>query len=530
MTRLTQCAALALAAVVATPVFAKTPDDTLVWAGNLDSVITLDPAQIGEFNGAEIMLNVCDPLVRLDLDDLTKVNPGLAESWSRSADGKVLTFRLHADLKFPSGKPATAHDLAWSIQRVLNLNLANAANLREWGFAKETAEQAFRASDDRTLVVTMDRPYPPNLILSALFSTISTFLLDREELLKHVKDNDYGNAWLKTTSACVGPYKVRTFNANDVVILERNDVYYGEKPKLRRVILRHVPESGAERLQLENGDIDVARLLNADDLLGVAANKSIHIQPTVLHAYFYLAINGADPILGNPKVRLALRYLVDYAGMEQTVMKNLGTPRSSLVPIGAFGALSREEGAPFRLDLDKAKQLLTEAGYPNGFSKTLMLLANTPNPALAQHIQANAAKVGINLKLETLPEGTLFSKHRARDFEIALTQWFAGYPDANAMISRHAFNPDKSLDAKLVMLPVWRSIWQDTAINEMAETAKMEPDPQKRIAIYRTIQEKMMQDGPMVYLFQVVRSVAVRNEVKGFKMSPFHVSYGSAYK
>jgi len=200
------------------------------------------------------------------------------------------------------------------------------------------------------------------------------------------------------------------------------------------------------------------------------------------------------------------------------------------VPIGAFGALSREEGAPFRLDLDKAKQLLTEAGYPNGFSKTLMLLANTPNPALAQHIQANAAKVGINLKLETLPEGTLFSKHRARDFEIALTQWFAGYPDANAMISRHAFNPDKSLDAKLVMLPVWRSIWQDTAINEMAETAKMEPDPQKRIAIYRTIQEKMMQDGPMVYLFQVVRSVAVRNEVKGFKMSPFHVSYGSAYK
>ena len=111
MTRLTQCAALALAAVVATPVFAKTPDDTLVWAGNLDSVITLDPAQIGEFNGAEIMLNVCDPLVRLDLDDLTKVNPGLAESWSRSADGKVLTFRLHADLKFPSGKPATAHDL-----------------------------------------------------------------------------------------------------------------------------------------------------------------------------------------------------------------------------------------------------------------------------------------------------------------------------------------------------------------------------------------------------------------------------------
>src|SRR5437016_13751553 len=119
LTRLTPCAVLALAAVMAMPASAKTADDTLVWAGNLDSVITLDPAQIGEFNGAEIMLNVCDPLVRLDLDNVTTINPGLAESWSPSADGKVLTFRLHANLKFSSGKPATAHDLAWSIQRVL---------------------------------------------------------------------------------------------------------------------------------------------------------------------------------------------------------------------------------------------------------------------------------------------------------------------------------------------------------------------------------------------------------------------------
>ena len=80
-------------------------------------------------------------------------------------------------------------------------------------------------SDDRTLVVTMDRPYPTNLILSSAFAVATTFLLDREELLAHVKDNDYGNAWLKTTSACVGPYRVRTFNANDVIILERNDVW-----------------------------------------------------------------------------------------------------------------------------------------------------------------------------------------------------------------------------------------------------------------------------------------------------------------
>ena len=521
---------MSVAMSVAMPAAAKTPSDQLVMAWNLDSVITLDPAQIGEFNGTDIMLNVCDPLVRLDLDDLTKVNPSLAESWTASEDGMTITFRLRPNLKFASGRPATAHDLAWSMQRVLTLNLPAVANLRDWGFTKENAEQSFRATDDRTFVVRLTRPYPANLILSAALSGITSFLLDREELLAHAKDNDLGNAWLKTTSACVGPYRVRTFNANDVIILERNEAYDRPMPHLRRVVLRHVPESAAERLQLEKGDIDVARLLNTDDLEALSANKDVHIIPTVLHAYFYLAVNTADPILGNPKVRLALRYLVDYDGLAKTTMKHLGVPRSSLVPIGAFGALSPAEGAPFRLDLDKAKQLLTEAGYPNGFTKNLMLLANTPNPALAQHIQANAAKVGITLNLETLPVGTLFSKHRARDFDIALTQWFANYPDANAMVSRHALNPDKSPDAKLVMLPVWRSMWQDTSVNDMAKAALMERDPDKRIAIYHEIQKKMMQDGPMVYLFQVVRSIAVRNEVKGFKMSPFHVAYGTASK
>src|SRR5262249_17640446 len=212
-----------------------------------------------------------------------------------SADGLTLTFKLRAALKFPSGKAATAHDLAWSIQRVLNLNLANAANLREWGFTKETAEQAFRATDDRTLVVTMDRPYPVKLILAAAFAGRVAYLLDREELLKNAKENDYGNAWLKTNSACVGPYRARSFNANDVLMLERNDQYGGAKPKLRRIVIRHVPESGAERLQLEKGDIDVAHLLSADDLEGVAANKDIRVVNTVMHGYTYLAFNTADP-------------------------------------------------------------------------------------------------------------------------------------------------------------------------------------------------------------------------------------------
>jgi peptide/nickel transport system substrate-binding protein len=529
MARITSIIA-ALLVLMGAAAAAKTPSDQLVVAWNLDAVITLDPAQIGEVNGDEIMRNVCDSLVVQDIDDAAKIVPALAESWSASEDGVTLTFTLRPGLKFPSGKPATAQDLAWSMQRVLHLNFGNSSTLKEWGFTTENAEHAFRAADDRTLVVTMDRPYPPNLILAAVFANRVTYLLEREELLKHVKDNDYGNAWLKTTSACVGPYKVRSFNANDVLMLERNDEYYGAKPKLRRVVIRHVPESGAERLQLETGDIDVAHLLSADDLQGVAPSKEIRVEHTTMHGFTYLALNTADPILANPKVRLAFRYLVDYQGLAKTVMKDLGVPRASLVPAGAFGALSKEEGQPFKLDIERAKQLLAEAGYPNGFTKKFIVSSNAFNPALAQNIQSTAAKVGITLEIEQMTDGTLFNRNRARDFEICQIGWQTNYADAHAMISRHAINPDNRAEAKLAMLPVWRAAFQDQAINEMAETAMMERNEGKRVALYHEIQKKLMAEGPFVYMFQQVRSIAVRNEVKDFKLSPFRIGYALASK
>ena len=124
----------------------------------------------------------------------------------------------------------------------------------------------------------------------------------------------------------------------------------------------------------------------------------------------------SDPILGHPKVRHAFRYLIDYDGLGRTILEYQGIPRASLVPLGAFGALDKKAGQPFKLDLVRAKQLITEAGYPNGFSKKLILSANGFNPLVAQHVQANAAKIGITLELEQMADANLLTRARARDF------------------------------------------------------------------------------------------------------------------
>jgi peptide/nickel transport system substrate-binding protein len=514
---------------------AATPHDALVMAWNLDALITFDPAQIGEVNGNDIIVgNVCTPMVNYDPNDISHIIPAAAESWSTSPDGLTLTFKLRSDLKFPDGHPATAEDAVWSMQRVLRLGYFNSATFTQWGFSKEQIANQIRAADDHTVVVTMNKPYPPNLILSAIFASNAAVILDKQAGTKNAKivdgQSDYGNAFFKTAPICVGPYHVARWDANDVVVLERNDNFFGPKPKMRRVIIRHVPESSAERLLLEKGDIDVARLLTTDDLTALASNKDIHIVQTLMQGMGYIAMNTSDPVLANPKVREAFRYLIDYDGLAKTILPYQGSPRASLVPEGAFGALDHEAGEPFSLDLTKAKQLITEAGYPDGFTKKLILSANSISPNIAQHVASNAAKIGIKLELEQMADSNLFTRGRTRDFQLMLVGWGAGYPDADAMVFRHAVNSDNRIEAKLAGFPVWRTAWQDLKINEQADAARMEGDPTKRAAMYHAIQETMMHNGPMAYIYQTIRPIAVRNSVKDFVISPFFVDYGSASK
>jgi peptide/nickel transport system substrate-binding protein len=515
---------------------AATPRDALVMAWNLDALITFDPPQIGELNGNDIIVgNVCSTLVQYDPKDASKIIPGAAESWSSSPDGLTLTFKLRSDLKFPDGTPATAEDAAWSLQRAVLLGYFSSSTLTQWGFNKDQIADQIQATDANTVVLKLSKPYPAPLLLSAAFANNNVaVILSKAAGLKNAKTvdgkSDLGNAFFKTGPVCVGPYHVTRWDANDVVILERNENYFGPKPGMRRIIIRHVPESSAQRLLLEKGDIDVARLLNTDDLKALESNKDIHIEQTLMQGTTYLALNTNDPILSNPKVREAIRYLIDYDGLANTILPYKGTPRADLVPEGAFGALNRKEGQPFSLDLAKAKQLLAEAGYPNGFSKKMILSATDINPAIAQHVATNAAKVGIKLELEQMADANLFTRGRNRDFEVQLVAWGAGYPDADAMISRHATNPDPRPEAKLVGYPVWRTGWQSTDINAKAEAARLEQDPEKRAAIYRDIQSYMLHNGPMAYIYQTIRPIAVRTSVKGFVIAPFGVNYASASK
>ncbi|WP_244622975.1 ABC transporter substrate-binding protein [Microvirga brassicacearum] len=520
----------AAALTLALDVSAATPPSGLIMAWNIDAISTFDPAQIGEVVTNEIIQNTCDPLVDFDTADETKIVPRLAKSWDVSEDGKQITFHLQEGMKFPSGNKATAGDLAWSLQRVVKLGLGNAATLTEYGFTKGNVDQMFTAPDDATLVMKLDKPYPVTLILQAIAANRVAVLMDRQTIMKNEVNGDLGNKYLATRTECVGPYRLAKWNAGEAVILQANEDYWGKKPALKQILIRHVAEAGTQRLLLEQGDIDVARDLTPEDLADLEKRPGVTIDKVLKPQLLYWNINNADPILSNEKVRLAMRYLIDYDGLAKTVMANIGVPRASFAQIGAVGALDEKEGQPFKLDLEKAKKLLTEAGYPNGFEVSLLIGTHSYVSPLAQSVQENAAKIGVKLKIERMSNAQLFSRVRGREYQTTMQGWQTGVPDAHGNASRQIYNPDNRFEAKQTMFPSWRAAYFSEDANKKVDDALFEKDPAKRVQLYQALQREMMEKGPQAYMFQIYNVAGVRNTLKGWTWNGFRTYYDMTSK
>lgn len=523
-------AALALAGACCAPLQAATPPDSLVMAWNIDAISTWDPAQIGEVVTSEIYANTCDTLVDFKLSDEKELVPNLAKTWDVSADRKTITFHLQDNLKFADGSSATAGDLAWSMQRVVKLGYGNAAAIKEYGFTKENVDSLITALDDNTLVMAFDKAYPTNLLLQAIAANNVSSLLNRKRVEQQAVDGDLGHKYLSTHTACVGPYQMMRWNAGEGVVLQASPHYWGKAPALKRVLIRHVAETGTQRLLLTKGDVDIARDLSADDLKTLDEGGQVKVEKALKPQLFFWTFNNEDPIFKNEKVRLAMRYLIDYDGLAKSVMPYLGVPHASFVQLGAFGALDEQAGQPFKLDLDKAKQLLTEAGYPNGFSASVIFGTLPHSAPIAQSVQQNAARIGVKLTLERMANAQLFSRARGREFQSAMMAWQTSVPDAYGNASRLVFNPDNRKEARATQYPSWRAAYYDPTMNQKVNAALLEPDDIKRSAMYADLQREQMEKGPMAIMFQMYNSAGISPVVKNWTWNGFRVWYGDASK
>lgn len=509
--------AMGMAAALA---YAGTPKDTLIMASGIDDVTSFDPAEVYEFTNGEVDNNVYLRLVVRDENDFTKIVGGAAESWKVSEDGLTFTFKMRSGLVFASGAPVTAEDAAFSLQRVVKLAMSPSFILTQLGWSKEDVDQKVKALDAQTLQLQLSEPFAPTFVLNALSAGVGA-VVEKAAAMEHEKDGDLGHNWLRTHSAGAGAFVLRDWRPNDIIVLEANDKFYLGKPGLKRIIIRHVPEATTERLMLEKGDIDIARQLGAEQLQAVSTNPDLKIDITDKSTVLYLGLNQGMKELANPKVRQAIRWLVKYDQIADTLLKRQYRAHESVLSKGSFAAVTDK---PYHYDLAKAKALLAEAGYADGFKLELDVFAASPFREIAQALQSSLGEAGIKVSIIASDRRQTLTKYRARNHQAVLMVWSPDYGDPDSTMDFFLNNPDNS-DASTAKTAAWRNKWFDPKLKELSDKAVLEHDGKKRTEMYTEIQHGLQTNSPFVVMFQQTEAAAMRKNVEHWLSGPSFDTY-----
>ncbi|HWL59134.1 MAG TPA: ABC transporter substrate-binding protein [Paracoccus sp. (in: a-proteobacteria)] len=502
---------LATAVSLAPAAYAATPADTLVVAAQIDDIISLDPGQSFEFSGNDVDNNLYDRLVDFDPLDLEAgFKPSLAEAWEVSEDGKTITLTMREGVKFHSGNPVRAEDAAWSLQRAVKLNKSPAFILNQFGFTPENVEEMV-SFDGNKVILKLDQPYAQSFVLNCLASNVAG-VVDKETVMGHVEGEDFGNTWLSTNEAGSGPYTLQAWRPNEAVQFVAFDDYWQGAPVMKRVIVRHVQESSAQRLLLEQGDIDVARNLTPTDVDGISGNDKLAVNTEPRGRILYMGLSQKDPLLSKPEVIEAMKYLVDYAGIEGSFLKGQFKTHQNFLPEGYLGASDEN---PWTYDVEKAKKILTDAGITSGTVKTLVRDIRE-YVDIAQTLQGSMAQAGLTLEIQQMTGAQVLDAYRARSVPIFIGEWGPDYADPNTNASTFAYNPNNADDAKLSQL-AWRNSWAvPEEMNKATVAATLEGDTDKRVQMYLDIQKQYREIAPIIPLFQRIEQAGMQKNIKNW--------------
>jgi len=498
---------------------AKTPPDQLVIGMNMNNLLTLDPAAMTGNEVVGIVVNLYDGLVELDPGTPTQVVPALAERWEINAQGNLLTFHLRDGVRFHSGNLLTADDVVWSLRRVLKLNMAQASVWKSYGFSRDNAEQRIRAPDSRTVEIALPKPNDPKLVLYSLAALGSGSVLDRQTVLAHEQNGDWGNHWLTTNEAGSGPFKLDVWQAKDVMRMSRAVGYWRGDSRMSRVIFRHLQESQTLRLMIAKGDLDIASNMSVPDIQALRTDPDIRVAAVTRGTLYYVAMDMKQTYFANPKVREAVRYLIDYAGINQAIMPGYGVLHQRPIQSGMSATLP-DPG--YRLDIARGKRLLAEAGYPEGFDTTLRVLADPPFINIAIAVQSTLMQGGIRAKIITGTGNQIYGAMRERKFDLLVGRGGSGVePHPHSSLRALVYNPDNRDEARLTNFQGWRTGFYDKTLNDLIDRALVERDPLEQQRLYAEVQNRYEALYPAIIpLSQMVDSVVVRNNVRNYVPHP----------
>jgi len=465
---------------------------------------TLDPAVNYDYNGAPFLGVVYETLVRAVGEKDPELVPGLAESWEKSPDGLVYTFKLKPGAKFHDGSPVNAEAVKFSFERLLKLGMGAVANFSDI--------DKIEAVDDTTVRFTLKVPFTQ--FLPALSSLWGPAIVNPALVKAHEKDSDLGQAWLAENDAGSGPYKLGKWDRSQQITLERDPNYWGGwgDKYIDTIIVRPIGESTTMRLMLEKGDADVAIGLTPEDADALAKTPGVTVPEYLAGSIVEMRLNTTKKPLDDPKVRQALNYSFDYEQGVEGVMSGHAKPMDSIMASGMPGHY--QPSFTYKKDLDKAKQLLAEAGYPDGgFPLDYVWISGLERDRrLGEMWQADLKKLGIDLNIREMPIATWWEAQASPETapQTFMGGWGNDYADATQQVWAMYYSGNWPPAGSNYYF------YKNEKVDKLLEAARIEQDQAKKDQLYQEATEIIYTEAPEVWVMQPNERVALRDNVKGY--------------
>ena len=475
---------------------------------------TLDPHLTTDATSAQIIVEVFGGLVTIDKD--LKVVPDLAESWAISQDGKVYTFRIRPDATFHDGKPVTAEDVRWSLERVTS-PLTESPNVDQYlgdimGVDEKLAGNSLEISgvrviDDRTIEMTIDES---KSFFLAKLTYPTAFVLDRANVEADPKN------WFRKPNG-TGPFKMTEYRVGETLVLSRHDGYHLGAAKLAEVEM--ILSGGTSMLMYENDEIDIAGvgLADIDRIIdpGHSLNKEL-VTAAPAFSIQYIGLNVNEPPLDDIKVRQALNLAIDKKEIATIVLGDQVVPAKGILPPGFPGFNDSISGYAF--DPERALRLLRDSKYGKDLDNLPPITITTPgsfgaNVSLDMEVILAMweKNLGIKTEFQQTEYATFLKDLNKRRFQMFDIGWIADYPDPENFLDV-LFYSDSSNN---------HTNYNNPRVNRLLEKARVETDETLRFGIYNEVEQVILDDAPWIPLwYSGERYLLVKPNVHDYLQTP----------
>ena len=479
---------------------AKLPKNLLVYACT-DSTTTWDPS-VSFSTELTYLANIYEPLVWVSTPASAKeFRPGLAERWEKSADGLTWTFYLRKGVKFHDGGMLTAQAVKDSFDRTKTMKKGASFIL---GPIKE-----IKALDDYTVQFSLKSVAPLERIVASAYAA---WIISPKAVGKDQKWFDVGN------EAGSGPYMLESSKPDEEIVLKKFDGYWGgwNKPHFDRIVVKIVKEAAVQEQMIDSGVADLGNRIPIESsrIFDQKQCCSRLVGPSYLN--YALHLNTQKAPFDNKKIRQAVSYAMPYKDMVEVGLGGLGRQSVGPVPYEQYG--HDKTLHQYSQNLDKAKKLMVEAGFPNGLKEKIVYTyaaENQVEKAFSPLIKESLAKIGIEVEIRPMiwnAQWDLMKGGAEKAQHMAALLWWPTFSDPYDTLYSLWHSEDK---------PFFNfAYYKNPEYDKLIDTAYTSPDASQATALYAKAQKILAEEAPSVYLFDVELPVFMRNELKGFAINP----------